>query len=65
MGYSMTIWYILCSFGTFFTKKNLATLRRSQPVLKSKSPHFFLLNNSGNAFVITCFKEGQVEKKTS
>jgi hypothetical protein len=32
-GYFMTIWFILCSFGTFFpvlvsrTKKNLATLR--------------------------------------
>jgi hypothetical protein len=32
LGYSITIWYILCSFGTFFrilvscTKKNLATL---------------------------------------
>jgi hypothetical protein len=32
LGYFMTIWYILCSFGTFFpvlvsrTKKNLATL---------------------------------------
>jgi hypothetical protein len=33
LGYFMTIWYTLCSFGTFFpvlvscTKKNLATLR--------------------------------------
>jgi hypothetical protein len=36
LGYSMVIWYILCSFGTFFpvlvscTKKNLATLSRVQ-----------------------------------
>jgi hypothetical protein len=34
LGYFMTLWYILCSFGKFFpvlvpcTKKNLATLRR-------------------------------------
>jgi hypothetical protein len=39
MGYFMTIWYILCSFGTFFpvlvpcTKKNLATLATTEQML--------------------------------
>jgi hypothetical protein len=38
LGYLMAIWYILCSFGTFFpvlvssTKKNLATLVESKPI---------------------------------
>jgi hypothetical protein len=45
LGYFMTIWYILCSFGTFFqvlvswTNKNLATLLKSSilPVFPFKS----------------------------
>jgi hypothetical protein len=47
LGYFMTIWYILCSIGTFFpvwvisTKKNLATLLPPQFLFSAKKiPNF-------------------------
>jgi hypothetical protein len=53
----MTIWYILCSFGTFFqvlvsfTKKNLATLFGTQPNILS---HLFFLiyTHNNNAYKV-------------
>jgi hypothetical protein len=50
LGYSMTIWYSLCSFGTFFrfgyhvARKNLATLCYLSRSLQDNGPTFLVIS---------------------